>query len=116
MHGTATNLTFISKKRFTLADAKLEIVKLISDAGVRIELLSRMERIKSTHEQDLMAPGSKHICFETDDVEKTAAELRRRGVRITQEPKVIWESNEKNLWIADCEGNLIKFIEELPED
>jgi catechol 2,3-dioxygenase-like lactoylglutathione lyase family enzyme len=107
-------LDFRIEKRFTLTDAKIEIVKLVSDAGVRLELLTQTDVIGAIREQDLMAPGSKHICFQTDDVEKTAIELRRRGVRITQGPKVILESNEKNLWIADNEGNLIEFIEELP--
>ncbi len=107
-------LDFRIEKRFTLSDAKIEIVKLISDAGVRLELLTRTKGVSAIRDQDLMSPGSKHICFATDDVEKTAAELRRRGVKITQEPKVIRESNEKNLWIADNEGNLIEFIEELP--
>lgn len=93
----------------------MEIVKLISDADVRLELLTWTDAVGAIRDPDLMAPGSKHICFATDDVEKTAAELRRRGVKITQEPKVIRESNEKNLWLADNDGNLIEFIEELPE-
>ena len=106
-------LDFRVEKRFTLPDAKLEIVKLISDGGVRLELLAQTDVIGAIRDQDLMAPGAKHICFATGDVEKTAAEMRRRGVKITQEPKVIPESDEKNLWIADNEGNLIEFIEEL---
>lgn len=107
-------LDFKIEKRFTLPDADLEIVKLISSGGVRIELLKqRGGAVTMARGGSLVEPGCKHVCFHVEDIEATAFELRERGVHLTQEPKFIRESNEKNLWIADNEGNMIEFIEEL---
>jgi len=109
-------LDFSIEKRFTLPDANLEIVKLASPGGVRIELLkhgSPPKLVQAT--AGLVEPGQKHVCFHVDDIEAAASELRKRGVRLTQEPKYIKESSEKNLWIADNEGNMIEFIEELDQ-
>ncbi len=109
-------LDFVIEKRFALPDSDLEIVKLVSPGGVRLELLKHLTHAAAASEGGgLVEPGRKHVCFHVDDIEATASELRRRGVRLTQEPKFIRESNEKNLWIADNEGNLIEFIEEVDE-
>ena len=106
-------LDFEIEKRFVLTDANLEIVKLISPGGVRVELLKEIDGPPTGVQLRLTAPGSKHICFHVASVDKTAAELRERGVTFTQHPKTITESNERNCWIRDPEGNMIEFIEEL---
>ncbi len=109
-------LDFKVEKHFTLPDAQLEIIKLISNGRVRIELLKyKGEASGRKEKRGLVEPGSKHICFDVDDIMATAGELRRRGVKLVQEPKVIRESGEKNIWIADNEGNMIEFIEEMRE-
>lgn len=54
---------------------------------------------------------SMHICFEVDDIELAADELRRRGVEFAQEPKLIPAARVKNLWIRAFEGHLIEFLE-----
>ena len=102
------------EKRFILPEARLEIVKLISPTGVRLELLASLAGdAPASPATSPSAPGAKHLCFEVDDIEQAAEEMRRRGVAFVQEPRVVPESNEKNCWIADNEGNLIEFIEEL---
>ncbi|HEX7070758.1 MAG TPA: VOC family protein [Rhodothermales bacterium] len=107
-------LDFRVEKRFVLEDARVSIVKLISPGGVRVELLKSLRPdVPPRRAADLVDPGEKHLCFHVDDIEATVAELRRRGIRIAQEPKVIPESGEKNCWIADLEGNMIEYIEEL---
>ena len=102
------------EKRFALPEAHLEIVKLRSPAGVGVELLrSSREGVGPRAARELDEPGAQHVCFAVDDVEAVAAEARRRGIRLLQEPKVIAASREKNCWIADPEGNPIEFIEDL---
>lgn len=118
------------EKRFTLEDARIEIVKLVSTGGVRIELLTSLkdddsggaigrgrgislDRAAGGGRGGATAPGATHLCFRVDDIDRTAEELQRRGVTLIQEPKVIRESNEKNCWIVDIEENMIEFIEEL---
>ena len=112
-----TKLDFGIEKRFTLPDARLEIVKLISNGGVRLELLKHEAgpAASQLRKSGLVEPGSKHICFHVADIEAAASELRQRGITLVQEPKVIKESGEKNIWIADNEGNMIEFIEEIDE-
>jgi catechol 2,3-dioxygenase-like lactoylglutathione lyase family enzyme len=107
-------LGFDVEKRFALPEAYLEIVKLITPTGVRIELLkSSRGDIEQRDGRGPDEPGGKHICFEVADIEQAAQEIRRQGIVLLQEPKVIEASREKNCWISDPEGNLIEFIEEL---
>ena len=107
-------LDFTVEKHFTLEDARVEIIKLISEGGVRVELLKSLRtETPARVAGELVSPGEKHLCFLVDDVEEVVRALRRREVQIVQEPKVISESNEKNCWIVDPEGNMIEFIEEL---
>jgi catechol 2,3-dioxygenase-like lactoylglutathione lyase family enzyme len=106
-------LGFDVEKRFALPEAHLEIVKLVAPSGVRIELLrSSREGIQADH-RGPDEPGSEHLCFGVDDVEAAAAEARRRGITVVQAPQEIEASREKNCWIADPEGNMIEFIEEI---
>ena len=109
-----TRLDFRVEQRFTLEDAALEIVKLVSPDGVRIELLSALHGAHAAVDRSpLVAPGKQHLCFAVSDVAATIELLRARGVRITQEAKVILASNEMNGWFADQEGNLIELIQDL---
>lgn len=104
------------EKRFKLEKARVEIVKLISPGGVRVELLKSLQDDNfAGGGAGVVVPGAKHLCFKVDDIDETAEELRRRGVELVQEPKVIRELREKNCWILDNEGNMIEFIEELEE-
>jgi len=107
-------LGFDVEKRFALPEARLEIVKLVSPSGVRIELLkSSREGGAALDGRGPDEPGAKHLCFGVDDVERAAGEVARRGITLLQGPKVIEASAEKNCWIADLEGNPIELVEEL---
>lgn len=109
-------LDFAVEKQFVLPEAQVSIVKLISAGGVRVELLKSLSPSRAPRDPgSVVEPGEKHLCFEVDDVEAAADELRRRGIRIVQEPKVIAESGEKNCWIVDGEDNMIEFIEEMKD-
>lgn len=65
-----------------------------------------------------VAPGPNatavnHFCLECHDLEATAAELRRLGVRMTVEPKTGADHN-RQCWIADPDGNRIEFMQMAP--
>ena len=106
-------LDFVVDKRFTIPEAALRIVKLASPSGFQIELLMREDESgRARREDDLVAPGSKHLCFEVESIEEAVSEIRRRGITLTQEPKIFEATREKNCWIKDNEGNPIEFIEE----
>jgi len=103
------------EKRFSLHDGRLQIVKLVSAGGVRIELLRSHDDADGPRAgTSVLQPGAAHVCFKVADVQAVADELRRRGVQITQEPQTIEVSAERNCWIADPEGNGIELIEDLP--
>lgn len=99
------HLEFVFERRFELPEVGIEIAYLTSDA-LRIELLRRPF---GPAPEGFRAPM--HICFEVDDIEQAAEELRRRGVEFAQEPKRIEPARVKNLWIRDHEGHLIEFLE-----
>lgn len=132
-------LGFQFERRFELPDAGISIAYMKSEA-LRIELLRRGEsRVDAGFVEggDSSAPStqappggasavssslraaqsradfrpSMHICFEVDDIEAAAGELRRRGVEFAQEPKLIPPAGVKNLWIRAFEGHLIEFLE-----
>jgi lactoylglutathione lyase len=105
---------FAVEKRFALPEAHLEIAKLIAPSGVRIELLkSSRKGLRAGRRSGPDEPGAEHLCFEVEDIEQAAAEVRKRGITLLQEPTMIEASGEKNCWISDLEGNMIEFIEEI---
>lgn len=104
-------LGFTVERRFRLPEDRIDIVYLTAGPGVRVELLHRDGTTEAPPRPDLLAPGTHHICFEVDDLEAAAAELRRRGVDFTQEPKVVEAARVKNFWIADNTGSPIEFVE-----
>lgn len=105
------HLDFTFERRFELADAGIAIAYMVSDA-LRIELLRRAGEQESTHPPGGFRP-SMHICFEVDEIDAAADELRRRGVAFAQEPKMIEPAGVKNFWIRAFEGHLIEFLEVL---
>lgn len=106
-------LEFTFERRFRLEEAQIEIAYL-STSAVRIELLRRGVDRRSASSGGAAEPAQRmHICFDVDDIEAAADELRRRGIRLAQEPRFIEPANLKNCWIEDLEGNLIEFVESL---
>ncbi len=59
------------------------------------------------------ATAINHFCLECYDLEATAQELRRLGVKLTVEPKT-GADNNRQCWIADPDGNRIEFMQLAP--
>ena len=51
-------------------------------------------------------PGYRHFCLEVDDIEKTVAELRGRGVEVG--PVKMGSDHSWQAWLADPDGNRIE--------
>lgn len=105
------HLDFTFERRFELADPGIAIAYMVNDA-LRIELMRRAEEGNQIPSNTGFRPAM-HICFEVDDIEAAAGELRRRGVLFAQEPKLIAPARVRNLWIRAFEGHLIEFLEVL---
>lgn len=55
----------------------------------------------------------RHICLEVDDLAKSVAEFRARGIEVS-DPK-LGSDNSWQAWTADPDGNAIEFHQYTPE-
>ena len=64
---------------------------------------------------DAPAPAQsfQHICLEVDDIERTTATLRARGVEVT--PVTMGSDASWQAWLADPDGNRIELHGYTPE-
>lgn len=89
----------------------------INDQGVRhgvylhIGGRSFIEMFQGSYQEP--AQGSfRHFCLEVDDIEATAAELRARGVEVTEIK--LGKDNSYQCWLADPDGNRIELHQYTP--
>lgn len=106
-------LSFILERRFSPA-VDIEIAHMLSQGGVRIELLFQAGSAPSPDEgKDPLAAigtrGAKHIGFLVDDVDAVARTLQARGVELVLGPVEVPPAGVKNLFILDNSGNQLKF-------
>ena len=55
----------------------------------------------------------RHLCLQVDDIQATSAELRRRGVEVSEVKK--GTDNSWQAWLADADGNRIELHQYTPE-
>ena len=55
----------------------------------------------------------RHFCLEVDDIESTVAELRERGVEVSE--IATGSDNSRQAWLADPDGNRIELHGYTPE-
>ncbi len=111
-------LGFKLEKRFGFPEFKTEIAHIVSESGLRIEVMSRSgSTIGPDVDRDafdaLLTQGAKHIGFLVQDVDATAEELKRRGIELVHEPTAVPPAGVRNCWIRDNTGTLIEFVEVL---
>ena len=58
-------------------------------------------------------PSYSHFCLEVDDIEQTAAELRTRGVEVTEVK--LGDDRSLQAWLADPDGNRIELHQYTPQ-
>lgn len=111
-------LGFVVEKRFGFPDVGTEIAHIVSESGLRIEVIARVGSVVGPDvESDafgaLLTQGAKHIGFLVEDVDVTAQELQRRGVELVHEPTTVPPAGVRNCWIRDNTGTLIEFVQVL---
>ncbi|SDO24839.1 VOC family protein [Alkalicoccus daliensis] len=65
---------------------------------------------KTSHTPAADEIGPHHFCLLVDNVEEVAAELKKKGLALTVEPKRGLGKNEQ-CWINDPDGNKIEFLQ-----
>ena len=101
------------KEGFRLKNDKGEtwLVYVLIDEHNSIELFpganEKGERIQKTS-------GFNHICLLVDDINKTLAEIGKRGVDVRGEPKKGDDGNWQ-YWVEDPDGNAIEFMQIMPD-
>jgi lactoylglutathione lyase/glyoxylase I family protein len=99
------------------ADQKLAYVAPPNDNEFFIEILGDgnpppiPKPVYSDLGDSLRLAGYHHFCINVDDMERTVAELRRRGVEIVTEPFELPVIGRKLAFIADPFGNLIELAQ-----
>lgn len=87
-------------------DGEVELVKPTSeDSGIFRYLKKR-------------GPGIHHICFEVDDIDRTLAQLKKRGIQLINEQSIIGTGGKKIAFIHpnSTHGVLIELYELSPQE
>jgi catechol 2,3-dioxygenase-like lactoylglutathione lyase family enzyme len=99
---------FILRSRSTNEEQQEEFCFLTSE-GTTLELISDMKK-SYREKQKIRRPYCPHICFATDDMEKTLKELRTKNIEIVRGPLEI-EGEETWVYFSDPDGNVLEYIE-----
>lgn len=101
-------LGFVETASFPLFEAN----EMLSQDGVRINLIFNGARLPNAHNALLDAPiklpGMTHPAFIVDDLEALAAWLNEQGITITEGPHHIGPRRIA-LFIRDPDGNVLEF-------
>jgi glyoxylase I family protein len=97
------------------ADEKLAYLAPANDNSFWVEILAGGKlKPQPTYKdlaESLEQPGLHHICIHVRNIEKTVAELKRRGVNVIGDIFYLKDITRKLAFIADPWGNLIELSE-----
>jgi catechol 2,3-dioxygenase-like lactoylglutathione lyase family enzyme len=77
--------------------------------GTSLELISDLKK-SYTEKQKIQRPYCPHVCFETDNMEKTLEELRAKNIEIIRGPLEI-AGEETWVYFADPDNNVLEYIQ-----
>ena len=105
---------FICTNRYPVKSAGLEICILKKD-GVRLELFgfrdfNPLPEYRRNLESDLNTLGVKHFCLEVADIEETCNRLRRSGIELVGDIRIL-EEGSRYFFIKDPDGILVEVME-----
>ena len=96
-------------------DEKLAYLAPANDNSFWVEILAggklNAQPIYKDLPETLLAPGLHHICLQVKNIEKTLAELKKRGVTMVGDIFYLKDINRKLAIITDPWGNLIELSE-----
>ena len=81
---------------------------LISLGNVWFEIYAADTSLEATRNNKLA--GFRHLALRVDSLDAAKTELEKRGVKFTEEARPA-AGGGKVLFFADCEGNLLHFVE-----
>lgn len=99
---------FVLKSRST-NDEQHEAYCFLESEGTNLELISDLKKASSGR-PIIQRPYCPHICFATDDMERTVNELREKNIEIIRGPLEI-AGEETWIYFADPDGNVLEYIE-----
>ena len=101
--------------RWPYGDLQLAYVAPPVDSTFKIELIAGPGAAARPPYRDLGdslgASGWHHVCFMVDSVDATVGELRRRGVKIVQEPFDLPDISRRLAFFADPWSNLLELAQ-----
>ncbi len=108
-------LGFRLEKRFPIPTIPAEVA-IVANGDLRMEIFQVPEAAplpdgRREPNSDVKTHGNKHVAFAIADVDSFAEELRAREVDIVWVHKFPFGAN---IFIRDCAGNLIEFLEAEP--
>ncbi|WP_425145766.1 VOC family protein [Deinococcus sp.] len=106
-------LDFKVERRFGFSDAGVQIAHLISDTGIRVELIEQEGSGQSPDLEKgvfeaLKTQGVKHVGLLVADIDSAFLELNVKGAEIASVITRVEPAGVKNFWIKDNSGNLIE--------
>ena len=81
----------------------------LKSEGTNLELISDLRK-SSGKKQKIQKPFCPHICFVTDDMDKTLQELRAKNIEIIHGPLEI-AGEETWVYFADPDNNVLEYIQ-----
>ena len=104
---------FRTERRFAFPDAGVQIAHMLTDTGIRVELIEQDGSVQGPDAgqgvfEALKTQGIKHVGLLVDDIEETLQELRRKGVEVALDITTVEPAGVKNFWIRDNSGHLIE--------
>ena len=116
-------LDFRVQKVWTYKNRKHAYLTPATDETLHVEILggaplkrpeTRPARTYVDLKDSLRDPGYHHFCLIVDDIDKTIAELERRGVAIVAKPFEIKAIQRRLAFFADPWGNLMELAQVIP--
>jgi lactoylglutathione lyase/glyoxylase I family protein len=96
--------------KWNVGDLKMTYLAPANDDNFWIEILSN-----GTNDvvHTPVVSGFQHLCFDVDSVDRTLAELNKRGVKTMREPFNVPAIGKRCAFIADLSGNVIELTESI---
>jgi glyoxylase I family protein len=100
---------------WTFGDLQLAYMAAPTDDTFFLELIGGGSPISERPYDDLSdslkAAGYHHLCYMVQSVDETVAELKKRGVKIVNEPFELPDISRRLAFFADPWGNLLELAE-----
>lgn len=106
-------LGFRLLKKWVAGELKLAYLAPANDDNFWLEVLSSESVEFNQNDQQQVAVGFQHICFEVECVDETLKALREKDVKVVREPFNVAAIGKRCGFVVDLHGNMIEFAENI---